>query len=59
MDNKKQGNINEENINAFQQVTESITDEEKLTSEPEEVSDEKVEEANDIINLDENTADRG
>lgn len=59
MDNKEYENNNEENVNAFQQVTESITDEEKLTSEPEEIPDEKVEEANDIINLDENTADRG
>lgn len=57
MDNKKYEN--EENINAFQRINEEIIDEEKLNEEPEEVSDREVEEANDIINLDENTADRG
>jgi len=59
MDNKDYQTNNEENVNAFQQVTESITDQDKIDSDPPEVPDEKVEEANDIINLDENTADRG
>lgn len=59
MEHKKYGNNEDENVNAFQQVNESVIDEKELTSEPEAVPDEKVEEANDIINLDENTADRG
>lgn len=46
----------EEEVNAFQQVNESITDPNDVTPVP----DEKVEEATDIINMDEKeTPDRG
>jgi len=53
---KKEKNDKQEGTNAFQQVNESITDSDEVKP----VSDEKVEDAIGILNLDKkNTSDRG
>lgn len=56
---KKKVNKSIRSVNAFQKVIESTGNKEKNNEDAEEVPSKKVKEATDILNIDDNTSDRG
>lgn len=56
---KKKVNKSTRSVNAFQKVIESTGNKENSNEDAEEVPSKKVKEATDILNIDDNTSDRG
>lgn len=56
---KKKVNKSTRSVNAFQKVIESTGNKENSNEDAEEVPNKKVKEATDILNVDDNTSDRG